>query len=373
MRPNTVDRRTVLATIGGTGAVAVAGCFGGGSNGENGENGNDNSSNGNDNGDEGLPEARTPDVDTIAADPTDVPDPVDWDEPRTHEWRIQTEEHVAEIEPGVTTTFMTFEGQVPGPMYRCRVGDTVRLEFDVPEEYNADVHNIDFHAVYGPGGGAVDTTIAPGEDTEVIEFQTAYPGAHIYHGAPGNHDQHISLGMFGTILVEPEDGLPEVDREFYFGQHELYLTGDNGQEGHHEFDFDAAGNEDPTYVLLNGEVGRFADGGAEGPLHAEVGETVRVYWCNGGPNLTSGPHPIGNVWTEWYRDGDVLSEPAQYIEGTAAAAGTTSFGTMDLPVPGPITLVDHALSRVVRRGLVAQIMVEGEEDPDIFNPDPDEE
>ncbi len=360
------DRRSYLKALGIGGAAAFAGCIEQ-TNGDSDNSGNSSEDNG---GNDDLPAPEEVDVETVAADPTDVPPPVDWDEPKTHEWRVETKEYVAEIEPGVTTRFMTFEGQIPGPMYRCRVGDTVRLEFDVPEEYNADVHNIDFHAVYGPGGGAVDTTIAPGEDTEVIEFQTKYPGAHIYHCAPGAHDQHISLGMFGTILVEPEDGLPEVDREFYLGQHELYLNGDTGEEGHHHFDFDASADEDPTYVLFNGEVGRFTEDGEEGPLHAEVGETVRVYWCNGGPNLVSGPHPIGNVWSRWWRDGDVLSEPAQYIEGTAVPTGTTAFGDMEMKVPGPITLVDHALSRVVHKGLAAHIMVEGEENEDIFDSDP---
>jgi len=369
MTPINNPRRRFLQTVGATGALALAGCLEGDAAEETTEENGDQNGNGT-GGDEGLPPAEEPDVDTIAADPTDIPDPVDWNEPRTHEWRIQTEEHVAEIEPGVTTRFMTFEGQIPGPFYRCRVGDTVRLEFDVPEDLNDDVHNIDFHAVYGPGGGAVDTTIAPGEGTEVIEFQTKYPGAHIYHCAPGNHDQHISLGMFGTILVEPEDGLPEVDREFYLGQHELYLEGDTGEDGHHLFDFDGAADENPDYVLFNGEFGRFTEGGEAGPLHAEVGETVRVFWCNGGPNLVSGPHPIGNVWSQWYRDGDVLSEPAQYVEGSALPAGVTAIGEMDMEVPGPISLVDHALSRLVHKGLHAQITVEGEEDPEIFNPDP---
>ena len=375
MTRNDINRRRFLHAAGATGVVAIAGCLGRGdenepNGGNEGSDGNGDEAGANGNDDTSLPDAREVDVDTIAGDPTDVPDPVDWDEPRRHEWRLETIEAVAEIEPGVTATFMTYEGQIPGPMFRCRVGDTIHLTFDVPEEYNADVHNVDFHAVYGPGGGAVDTTIAPGEGEVEIEFKTMYPGAHIYHCAPGNHDQHISLGMFGSILVEPEGGLPEVDREFYLGQHELYLNGDTGQEGHHSFDFDKAAAEDPTYVLFNGEVGRFVEGGDHGPLHAEVGETVRVYWCNGGPNLVSGPHPIGNVWSEWYRDGDVLSEPARYIEGTAAPAGTTSFGTMDMVVPGPIFLVDHALSRVNRKGLLAAIDVEGEPDDEIFNPDP---
>ncbi|EMA37842.1 copper-containing nitrite reductase [Halobiforma nitratireducens] len=370
MNPIDRPRRRFLQTVGATGALALAGCLEGDAAEDS--NGGSNNSNGDGDGDDGLPPAETPDVDTIAADPTDIPDPVDWNEPRTHEWHIQTEEHVAEIEPGVTTRFMTFEGQVPGPFYRVRVGDTVRLTFDVPDEYNRDIHNIDFHAVYGPGGGAVDTTIAPGEGSETIEFTAKYPGAHIYHCAPGNHDQHISLGMFGTILVEPEDGLPEVDREFYLGQHELYLNGETGEEGHHHFDFDAAASEDPTYVLFNGEMGRFTeDGDGPGPLHAEVGETVRVYWCNGGPNLVSGPHPIGNVWTNWYRDGDVISDPARHVEGSALPAGVTAIGEMEMKVPGPISLVDHALSRLVHKGLHAQIAVEGEEDPDIFDPDPD--
>lgn len=366
MTNQTYQRRRLLQAMGATGALAVAGCLDIG--GEAAESEPNNT--GNSNTDDELPPAESVDVESIAADPTDLPDPVDWDEPRRHEWTLETVEAVAEIEPGVTTTFMTYEGQIPGPFFRVRQGDTVHLTFDVPDDLNMDVHNVDFHAVYGPGGGAVDTTIAPGEGPVEIEFTLEYPGAHIYHCAPGNHDQHISLGMFGTILVEPEGGLPEVDREFYLGQHELYTNGDTGEEGHHMFDFDAAGREDPTYVLFNGEAASFTDGGKHGPLEAEVGETVRVFWCNGGPNLVSGPHPIGNVWSTWYRDGDVLSEPAQYIEGTAAPAGTTSFGTMDLKVPGPIHLVDHALSRVVRRGLLATIAVDGEPDEDIFNPDP---
>ena len=368
MRPTT-NRRDTLRLLGAGGIAAVAGCTGFMDD-EDGEPAADEPDDDNSNDNPGLSEPEDIDVETIAADPTDVPDPVDWDEPRHHEVTLQTEEYVAEVEPGVTHSFMTFEGQVPGPMFRFRVGDTVHLTFDVPDDLNVDLHNVDFHAVYGPGGGAVDTTIAPGEGPVEIEFQLKYPGAHIYHCAPGNHDHHISTGMFGTILVEPEDGLPEVDREFYFGQHELYTNGDTGEEGHHQYDPQAAADEDPTYVLFNGEVGRFTEEGEVGPLEAEVGETVRVFWCNGGPNLVSGPHPIGNVWSRWFRDGDVLSEPAQYVEGSALPAGVTGFGDMEMKVPGPVFLVDHALSRVVQKGLMAVIDVEGEPDEEIFNPDP---
>lgn len=355
------NRRTFMKAV-GAGAIgtSLAGCFDNDTNDYNGDT----------EPDEVYREIVEPDVDRIAADPTDVPDPVDWDEPRYHEIEMETIEAVAEIEPGVTTRFMTYDGQIPGPMYRVREGDTVNLKFDVPDEYNRDVHNVDFHAVYGPGGGAVDTTLVPGDESAEIEFKADYPGAHIYHCAPGAHDQHISLGMFGTILVEPEDGLPEVDKEFYIGQHELYLDGEAGEEGHHTFDFDASADEDPTYVLFNGEVGAFTEDGY-GPLEAEVGDDVRVYWANGGPNLTSGPHPIGNVWSKWYRDGDVLSEPAQYVEGSAQPAGTTAFGEMEMKVPGPIFLVDHALSRVVHKGLLATIEVDGEADPELYDGNPE--
>ena len=318
---------------------------------------------------DGLPEAENVDIETVAADPTDIPAPIDRDEPVHHEWELTTEEYIVEIEPGVTHHMMTFDGQVPGPFFRARVGDRVSLTLTVPED-NTDVHNIDFHAVYGPGGGAVDTTVIPGGEPAEIEFTLKYPGAFIYHCAPGNHDRHIATGMFGTILVEPEGGLEPVDREFYLGQHELYTDGEAGEEGHHSWDNASSAAEDPTYVLFNGEVGRFAPGGDPGPLHAETGETVRVFWCNGGPNLVSGPHPIGNVWARWYNYGDVISPPQQYVEGASLPAGVTGIGEMELPVPGPIHLVDHALSRVVHKGLLATIDVEGEENPEIFDPDP---
>lgn len=313
-----------------------------------------------------LPEPASVDVESIAADPTTIPPPVDWDGPRVHEITLETIEVTAEVEPGVTVDFMTYDGQIPGPMIRVREGDTIDLTFEVPDE-----HNVDFHAVYGPGGGAVATTPAPGDDPARLRFQTRFPGIHIYHCAAPNMDQHISLGMFGAILVEPEDGLPEVDREFYFGQHELYSDGDAGEEGHHSYDFGSAPDEDPTYVLINGEAYGFTEDGQHGPVHAEVGETVRAYYAVGGPNLTSSVHPIGNVWSRLYRDGDLVSEPARYVETTPVAPSTVTVGEMELLVPGPIKLVDHALSRVVRKDAMAVIDVEGDADPDIYDKNPD--
>ncbi|SDR42368.1 copper-containing nitrite reductase [Natronobacterium texcoconense] len=365
MTQYTANRRTFMKGIGATGVVAVAGCL----EGTPSETDADPEPSADD-GEQGLPAAEPVDVDAIAADPADLPPPVDWDEPRTHEITMETIEVTAEIEPGVTLNYMTYDGQIPGPMIRVREGDTIDLTFEVPDEHNVDMHNVDFHAVYGPGGGAEATTIAPGDEPARLRFQPKYAGVHIYHCAVPNMDQHISLGMFGAILVEPEEGLPEVDREFYFGQHEVYTDGEAGEEGHHTYDFDATADEDPTYVLLNGEAYGFTPDGQHGPVKAEVGETVRVYFANGGPNLTSALHPIGNVWSKYYRDGDLLSEPGQNVETAPVAPGTVVAGDMEMHVPGPVKIVDHALSRVVRKGMLGVIDVEGEENPDIYDEDP---
>ncbi|MDG5818882.1 copper-containing nitrite reductase [Natronococcus sp. A-GB7] len=358
----TTNRRTVIQTIGAAGVVALAGCLA--DDRPPVDEPVDSDADAAD--EESLPPAEPVDVDRIAADPMDIPPPVDWDEPRTHEITLESIEVTAEVEPGVTVDFMTYEGQIPGPMIRVREGDTVELTFAVPDEHNVAAHNVDLHAVYGPGGGAVATTIGPGDEPARLTFRAEFPGVHIYHCAVPDMDQHISLGMFGAILVEPAEGLPEVDREFYVGQHELYTDGRAGEEGHHSYDFHATADEDPTYVLLNGEVGALTEDG-HGSMHAEVSETVRVYFANGGPNLTSALHPIGNVWSRYYRDGDLLSEPARNVETSPVAPGTVVAGEMELPVPGPVKLVDHALSRVVRKGMIGVIDVEGEPNPDVYD------
>lgn len=359
------DRRRFLQTVGAAGAIAVAGCLGTGDQGT--DNGNDTDENGNGGDGKSLPDAKAIDVDRIAADPMDVPPPVDWDEPRTHEIEMETTEVTAEIEPGITFDYMTFDDRVPGPMVRVRRGDTVNFTLTNPEDSGMP-HNIDFHAVYGPGGGAEDTTIGPGE-TATIEYRATYPGVFIYHCAVPNMDHHISAGMYGVILVEPEDGLPEVDRELYFGQNEIYTAGAPGEEGHHEFDVDAMREETPTYVTLNGEAAAFT-GDGYGPVTVEQGERVRIYYANGGPNLISSWHGIGNVWDRFYRDGDLVSDPDRFVETAPVAPGTVTAAEIETPVPGPIKLVDHALTRVVRKGMLGVIQVEGEEDSDIYDPDP---
>jgi nitrite reductase (NO-forming) len=308
--------------------------------------------------------AQSTDVDRVAADPTDIPDPIDRDEPATVTADFTTKELVAEIEPGVTYTFMTFDEQIPGPMLRARVGDHV--EFSITnDESNSMPHNIDLHAVRGPGGGAEATMVSPSESAE-FRFKATYPGLFVYHCAVPNLDYHISSGMFGAILVEPEDGLPEVDHEFYLGQHELYTKGEAGEEGHHDFDFEAMANEEPTYVLMNGEKYAIGPQGYN-DMQIQTGESARVYYAVGGPNYDSSFHPIGSVWDEVWPQGAIKSDPHRYVQTTPVKPGSTVIATLHAPVPGPIKLVDHALSRVARKGLLGVIDVQGEENPDIFD------
>lgn len=305
--------------------------------------------------------------DKIAADPTDIPNPIKRDKEKTHDITLRSEEVIAEIEPGVKFKYMTYNGQVPGPMIRVRQGDTINLTHENPESNNMS-HNVDFHAVYGTGGGAEATTAKPGEKAS-IKFKATYPGAYIYHCAVPNLDYHISSGMFGMIVVEPKEGLPEVDKEFYLGQHEVYTDKNTGETGQHNFDFDAMKREDPTYVLLNGEKYAYASDNY-GPLEVKKGEKIRVFMVTGGPNLTSNFHPIGNVWKKAYPQGSLSTDPQTDIQTIGVPPGSCLVAEMDTPVPETIKLVDHALSRVARKGLLAEIKVNGEKEPDIFEPEP---
>ncbi|MFB6121388.1 MAG: copper-containing nitrite reductase [Halobacteriaceae archaeon] len=352
-------RRRALQALGIGGTAAVAGC----------------SANAPSNADEDPTPSeqqqqattKQTDVDQVARDPADMPGPIDRDEPKHHDITLEVEEVTAEIEPGVTFDYMTFGGTVPGPMLRVRQGDTVSFTLkNLPD--NKMPHNVDMHAIYGTGGGSVATTAAPGESNSE-KFKATYPGAYIYHCAVPNLDYHISSGMFGMIVVEPKEGLPEVDHEFYFGQHEVYTKQPTGAKGHHAFDMEAMKAEDPTYVLLNGE--KYAYAAARyGPKEVSVGDSVRVFMVDGGPNVSSNFHPIGNVWAKGYRDGAFEGPTEKNVQTMKVPPGSCMVGTMECPVPERIKLVDHALSRVARKGLLAEIDVLGDKQTDIFDPEP---
>src|SRR5690606_27275960 len=150
--------------------------------------------------------------------------------------------------------------------------------------------------VTGPGGGAEATLVVPGGDAS-FGFRAMRPGLYVYHCAMPPIGTHIANGMYGLILVEPEGGLPEVDREYYVMQSEFYTAGALGEKGLQAFDREKALREEADYVVFNGAVGSLKGDGA---LQAAVGERIRLFVGNGGPNLSSSFHMVGEIFDVVY-------------------------------------------------------------------------
>ena len=309
----------------------------------------------------GAPAFAAPAETGIAADPTAVPAAIERREPQMVRVEVETIEKVAELNDGSTYRYWTFDGQVPGPMVRVREGDTVEIVLK-----NADdswmYHNIDLHAVTGPHGGGEATMAAPGE-TKGFTFKALKPGLYVYHCATPMVAQHIANGMYGMILVEPEGGLPKVDREFYVMQGELYTAQKHGTLGHQEFSLEKLLDEKPEHLTFNGAMGALSD---RYTLQANVGETVRIFFGVGGPNLVSSFHVIGEVFDRVYDQASLTSPPLTDVQTTLVPPGGATMVEFKVDVPGNYTLVDHALSRA-EKGLAGTLTVSGKEDHSIFH------
>jgi len=304
----------------------------------------------------------------VVADPTQLPPPITRDHALHHKVELEAREGDGEIEPGAKFSHMTFGGQVPGPMIRVRRGDTVTLTLR-NGVHSKTWHSIDLHAVYGPGGGADILTVLPGK-RKSVSFKTMYPGAFICHCAvPGEMDKHIARGMYGMIVVEPEQGLPRVDREFYLGQNETYTRQIPGAPGPRDFDSERMLAEQPTYVTFNGAFNALT-AKRFGAMKAKVGETARVFMVNGGPNLLSSLHPIGNIWSRVWFMGGFADPPMRFLQSVPVPPGNAIVADMELPVPQNLKIVDHAMTRAMHKGVIAEIEVTGPENPEIFNPNP---
>lgn len=293
----------------------------------------------------------------IVQDPTAVGTPVGKRGPTTLKFHLVAEElkGVLDAKAGTTYTYWTYNGKVPGPMLRARVGDTIEITHS-NKSNSAMIHNVDLHAVWGQGGGAEATVTPPGESKSFV-FKAMNPGLYVYHCATPVIPQHISSGMYGLILIEPAGGLPKVDREFYVMQGDIYATGSGN---HKEFDMERMLAEDPTHVVMNGSAAALA----ANPMKAKVGETVRIFFGVGGPNLTSAFHAIGTVFDKVFPEGD-LEHTHHNIQTTVVPPGGSTMVEMKLRVPAKYILVDHALGRLMK-GNVAIILAEGDKVPDIF-------
>lgn len=300
----------------------------------------------------------------IVRDPTEIPAPIGNREPQVVRIDLEATEVIGQLADGTTFTYWTFNNQVPGPFFRVRIGDTIEVHMKNASSSVMN-HSVDFHAVTGPGGGAVMTQTKPGEET-VFTAKALNAGLYVYHCATPMVAQHIANGMYGLILVEPEGGLAPVDREFYVMQGEIYTAGAFGEQGHQMDNVTKLLNEDPEYFVFNGAVNALV---SQKPLKANVGESVRIFFGVGGPNFTSSFHVIGEIFDRVYDQASLTSAPLTDVQTTLVPPGGATVVEFDLEVPGNYILVDHALSRL-QRGLAGYLIVEGEPNPDIINGTP---
>ncbi len=289
-----------------------------------------------------------------------VPPPTNRKQPAKIIMDLEVREMTSPIAEGVSYTFWTFGGQVPGKFMRVRVGDTVEFHLQNHPE-NKMPHNIDLHAVTGPGGGATSSFTAPGHASQ-FTFKTLNEGLYVYHCATAPVGMHVANGMYGLIYVEPAEGLPPVDREYYVMQGDFYTVGKYRQKGVQPFDMQKAIEENATYVLFNGAEGALVGDKA---LTANVGETVRIFVGNGGPNLVSSFHVIGEIFDRVYTEGG--SRVQENVQTTMVPAGGSAIVEFKVDVPGTYILVDHSLFRAFNKGAIGMLKVEGVERKDVYS------
>ncbi len=352
----------------------------------------------------GLPE--------ISRSAADVPPPINRTENIRVIYDLETAEVVAELAPGVSYEYWTFNRTVPGPMMRVMEGDTVEIRLshkhggaghshalmdgvasslslaitpvaqaDTGHQHDAGgtesdphasggasvahgghaTHSIDLHAVIGPGGGAMMSQVAPDQSVS-FEFKALRPGLYVYHCASPHIPTHIANGMYGLILVEPRGGLPVVDKEFYVMQGEFYTKGAIGEKGLQAFDLAKLMSESPEYYVFNGRVGALSGNRA---LVANAGEKIRLFF-GVGSHIASNFHLIGGVLDHLYAEGAIASPPLKNIQTTVVPPGGAMMAEFTIEVPGKYLLVDHALTRAVDRGALGELIIQGQERPDII-------
>jgi len=283
-------------------------------------------------------------IKAVLTAPPHVPPPVH----RNYPARVIVELEVRELEKpladGVTYTFWTFGGTVPGSFIRVRQGDTV--EFHLRNHPSSKMpHNIDLHGVSGPGGGAASSFTAPGHES-VFSFKALNEGIYIYHCATAPVGMHIANG----------------DHEYYVVQGDFYTVGRYREKGHQTFDMQRAIEERPTYVVFNGAEGSLT---AEKALTAKVGEKIRLYVGNGGPNLVSSFHVIGAIFDKVQYEGGTHYQ--ENVQTTLIPAGGAAIVEFRSAVPGTYVLVDHSIFRAFNKGALGMLKVDGPENKSVYS------
>lgn len=289
-----------------------------------------------------------------------VPPPITRTDNKKLVVNLEVKEVVKPISDGVEYVFWTYGGDVPGSFIRVRQGDTVEFHLNNHPD-NKMPHNIDLHAVTGPGGGAASTFTAPGHSSQ-FTFRATNAGLYVYHCATAPVGMHIANGMYGLILVEPPGGYPKVDREYYVMQGDFYTVGKYREKGLQPFDMQKAIEENATYVLFNGSEGSMVGDKA---LTAKVGETVRLYIGNGGPNLVSSFHVIGEIFDKVYTEGGTRVQ--ENVQTTLIPAGGSAIVEFTVEVPGTYILVDHSIFRTFNKGALGMLKVEGPDNLAVYS------
>ena len=292
--------------------------------------------------------------------PPSVPAPIGDRAAKKVVVHLEATEEEGELADGVTYKFWTFNSSVPGSFIRIRVGDEVELHLK-NKSNSVMPHNIDLHAVNGPGGGAEATNVAPGKEA-IFNFKALNPGLFVYHCAAAPVPMHIANGMYGLILVEPAGGLAKVDKEYYIMQGEFYTKGKTDEKGLQEFDQDKGVDERPTYVVFNGKKNALMGANM---LTAKVGETVRLFVGNGGPNLVSSFHVIGEIFDKVYTEGG--SKYNENVQTTIIPAGGAAIVEFKVEEPGEYVLVDHSIFRAFNKGAIGKLKVTGEKNPKVYH------
>ncbi len=288
-----------------------------------------------------------------------VPPPITRKTPARVRVHLEVKEVEKSISDGVKYTFWTFGGEVPGKFIRVRQGDYV--EFHLQNHPDSKMpHNIDLHAVTGPGGGATSSFTAPGHESQ-FSFRALNPGLYVYHCATAPVGMHIANGMYGLILVEPEAGLPPVDHEFYVMQGDFYTVGKYREKGQQPFDMQKAIDEKPTYVVFNGAEESLVGDKA---LRAKVGDKVRLFVGNGGPNLVSSFHVIGEIFDNLYAEGGSVAQ--HNVQTTLIPSGGAAVAELTLEAPGTYLMVDHSIFRAFNKGALGMMKVDGEENKLVY-------
>jgi nitrite reductase (NO-forming) len=262
----------------------------------------------------------------------------------THDIDLVVQEKKMTVAEGFVVAVWTFNGTVPGPVIRVKVGDTIRVHLKNPAT-NQLPHSVDFHASQVAWNDEM-TSIKPGEE-KLYEWTADYAGVWMYHcgTAPALH--HIANGMYGMVIVEPKEGLPRVDREFALVQSEWYL-GPQGEPA--SLTKAAAGAPSPDLVVFNGVANQYKDN----PLEVPTGGTVRVFVLDAGPSIDSSFHIVGTIFNTVIKEGIQLtpSNPGHYgsqaVDLSPAQGAIIEFTT---PEDGLYPVVTHAFNFVGRGAL----------------------